>query len=260
MNYRFVKLRQSTEEIEGQKNTYTLDVVGGSLKSSPATPLAIIPDASHTGKKIGIMFSVNKENAPDKVVVKRILDCLRVKDAKQYSSEYDRFKELSEQTQNEDKETMDRYSMIFFQLHDDRGNVINDYDILLLGSKKYNPNKLPRGFFMDRQRNRANGNRLAYYVDCMKMLNIKDKCFGFRIIARPSEGFSHYRKAEFRSDQIGLGKLLMPNQILYVDIELKRYVDKNVFRLLRRKDFDPKKGGKEKMGFKKIEPAGKDVS
>ncbi len=260
MNYRFVKLRQSTTEIKGQKKTYTLEVVGGRAKSSPATPIAIIPDASHTGKKLGIMFSVNRENAHDKEVVKRILDCLQVKDAKQYSSVYDRFKELSKQTQDGDRETKDQYSMVFFQLHDDRGNIINDYDILLLGSKKYSPDELPRGFFVDRQRNRVNGNRLTYYVDCLKMLNIKDGCFGFRIVARPSEGFSHYRKAEFRSDVIGLGKLLIPNQILYVDIELKRYVDKNVFRLFRRKDFDPKKGGKEQMGFKKIRPTGKEVS
>lgn len=256
LNYKFVRLRQSSKEIEGQKNTYALEVVGGSLKSSPSTPLAIISETSHTGKKYGIMYSVTKNNAEKKDVVKRILDCLHVKNKEQYSSAHDKFKKLSEKTQNEDKETKDRYSMIFFQLHDDRGNAINDYDILLLGSKNYDPNELQPGFFVDRQKNKVNGNQLTYYVDCMKMLNIKDGCFGFRIIARPSEGFSYYRKVEFRSDEISLGRLLIPNQILYVDIEIKRYVDENVFRLFRREDFSSKK---VPMRFKKIGHAGVDI-
>ncbi len=257
MNYRFVKLRESSKEIERQKNTYVLEVVGGSLKSSPPTPLAIIPKTSHTGKKYGIMYSVNKKNAEKKHIVKNILDCLQVKDTTQYSSVHGQFKTLSEETQNGDNETNDRYSMIFFRLHDDKGNAINDYDILLLGGKKYDPNELPPGFFVDRQQNRVNGNQLSYYIDCMKMLNIKDGCFGFRIIARPSEGFCHYRKVEFRSEEMKLDRLLIPNQILYVDIELKRYVDENVFRLFRRKDFSQKK---VPMKFKKIRQARKDIS
>lgn len=89
------------------------------------------------------------------------------------------------------------------------------------------------------------------------MMSIKDGVIGFRIIARPSEGFSYYTPAEFRSDGIPLGDLLKPNQTLYVDIELKRHVDQNVFRLLKRDDIKPI--GKEKSDFSGIEPAGKKV-
>ena len=257
MNYQFIRLRQSNTIIDAKKGICSLEIVKETSKIAPLTPIAIIPGASHTGEKMGIMFSVTKENASDKPVVKNILDCLQVNDAARYAAIYDSMEKLSKETQDKDDKTKDRYSMVFFRLRDDRGNTINDFDILLLGSKDYDPDKLKPGFFVDRQRNRVSASHLTYYVDHNKMMSITDGVIGFRIIARPSEGFSYYKPAEFRSDGIPLGELLKPNQTLYVDIELKRHVDQNVFRLLKRDDIKPI--GKEKSDFSGIEPAGKEV-
>lgn len=64
------------------------------------------------------------------------------------------------------------------------------------------------------------------------------------------QGNTSKETAEFRSNHFPLEELLKPNQTLYVDIELKRYVDQNVFRLLKRDDFKPK--GKEDRDFSGI--------
>ena len=63
------------------------------------------------------------------------------------------------------------------------------------------------------------------------MLKIKDGKLGFRIIARPSEGFSYYTPGEFHSDDIPLENLIKDNETLLLDIVLKRHVDINTFRL-----------------------------
>ncbi|MEK7296999.1 MAG: hypothetical protein AAB069_03770, partial [Planctomycetota bacterium] len=254
MNYQFIRLRQSNTIIDAKEGVCSLEIVKETSKIAPLTPIAIIPGASHTGEKMGIMFSVTIANAFGKPVVKNILDCLQINDAARYTAIYDSMERQSKETQDNDDKTKDKYSMVFFRLHDDRGNTINDFDILLLGSKDYDPDKLESGFFVDRQRNRVSANHLTYYVDHNKMMCIKDGVIGFRIIARPSEGFSYYKPAEFRSDGIPLDDLLKPNQTLYVDIELKRHVDQNVFRLLKRDDIKPI--GKEKSDFSGIKPAG----
>lgn len=257
MNYQFVHLRQSDKIIDVAKGTCSLEIVGDKPKLAPLTPLAIIPGASHTGEKMGIMFSVTTANASTKPVVKNILDCLQINDATGYAAIYGSMEKLSKETQDNDAKTKDKYSMVFFRLRDDRGNTISDFDILLLGSNDYDPDKLESGFFVDRQRNQVSANHLAYYVDHNKMMSIKDGVIGFRIVARPSEGFSYYKPAEFRSGGMPLGDLLKPNQTLYVDIELKRHVDQNVFRLLKRADIQPI--GKEKSDFSELDPAGNEV-
>jgi hypothetical protein len=103
---------------------------------------------------------------------------------------------------------------------------------------------------MDRQMN-AVTNSLVYYLNVDKMNEIKDSLFGIRIIARPSSGFSYYFAGEFRSDGVSNTDIILPNQTTYVDITLKRQVDKNVFR------FDP--ADQPRSSFKKVKPAGERI-
>ncbi|MEK6737376.1 MAG: hypothetical protein AABY74_01770, partial [Planctomycetota bacterium] len=134
MNYQFIRLRQSNTIIDAKEGVCSLEIVKETSKIAPLTPIAIIPGASHTGEKMGIMFSVTIANAFGKPVVKNILDCLQINDAARYAALYDSMEKLSKETQDNDDKTKDKYSMVFFRLHDDRGNTINDFDILLLGS------------------------------------------------------------------------------------------------------------------------------
>ncbi len=144
-----------------------------------------------------------------------------------------------------------RYTMFVFYIHDDRDSAVNDYDLFLLGGKEYEEDSLPKGFFVDRQRNKIDQNCLTYNLNSTKMMAIKDDCLGFRVVARPSEGFSYYTKGEFRSENISVKGILKDNQTTFVEIELKRHVDINVFRLEKLED----RSGK----FDEIPPQKKDI-
>jgi hypothetical protein len=139
--------------------------------------------------------------------------------------------------------------MLVFRIQDDQGNTFSkdDYDILLLGGKNYQPNTMPKSFLRDRQMNGKTSN-LVFYIDVDQFHQIKDSQFGIRVIARPQKGFSYYQWAEFRSDGVSLTDIVAPNQTTYVDITLMRCVDKNVFRFAR---------GDEKRGsFKGVKADG----
>ena len=80
---------------------------------------------------------------------------------------------------------------------------------------------------------------------------IRDGLWGVRIVARPTSGFSHYAAAEFRSDGTKVRNIVTPNQTTYVDVTLRRIVDKNVFRFDRA---DHPSGS-----FKRARPSGEET-
>jgi len=55
--------------------------------------------------------------------------------------------------------------------------------------------------------------------------------FGFKITARPAEGFAYYTVAEHQGTFAGLRRYFEPNQTLMVEVELKRHVVEGVFQL-----------------------------
>lgn len=224
MNYRVVTLKQNSETVRKQPMTYGLEVER--IDSSEATALAVVPEASHSGTKIGIMTSIKEANRGDKPVVDIVLNCLSTETVQDYNSRADAMRGVTAATQAGDDD-MSRYGMLVFQVSDDRGEILDDYDLLLLGNR-YRPNALPKGFFVDKQMNKRTG-RLTYYVDA-DLLVSDLKQIGFRVTARPERGFSHYAAGEFRSEDLPLTELIKPNQTLYVNIVLKRRVAKNVLR------------------------------
>jgi len=181
-------------------------------------------------------------------VVHDILKCFQVASAADYQARADEFDQLTMQQQANG----DRFCMVVFNVRDDQGERIgeNDYDLFLLAGSKYQPHKLPKGFFKDRQMN-DKSSRLVYYLDADKMAGIKDG-FGIRIVARPSAGFSYYCVAEFHSDEIPLSSILKANQATYVNITLHRFVDEEVFR------FDPASDGR--VNFKRRKPSGNPIN
>jgi hypothetical protein len=164
-----------------------------------------------------------------------IWDCLSVTS----NSEYEELIRLFEVKNNQVQGDNDQFTMLAFRIRDDRGNLVDDYDMLLLADKNYEPDKLPVGFYQDRQFNKDSG-VLIYYINYTKMT--EEKHAGFRINARPDEGFSYYLPIEFRSNGYSIRDILKPNQTLLVDVTLKRMVDKELFRLeglseVQEKDF-----------------------
>jgi hypothetical protein len=131
-----------------------------------------------------------------------------------------------------------RYCMLVIRLVDDRNNNLSDYDVLFTAGPNYDPNHLPPGFFVDRQRNRLSPGKLTYYIDYDVMNDWFGRPelagrFGVRITARPAEGFAYYAVAEHRGTLADLGRYFEPNQTLMVEVELRRRVTEGIFRLTR---------------------------
>ncbi len=258
LNYTMLSLREGPEEVEsvphGADEPFTvqlLEPVGG-IRRPPAGPLGVIPRASHSGDNIGIMKSVTPGRAAQKPVVDEILRCLGVGDGARYQQRLEELAELTQVTQARDQHSKrHRYNMLVFRIRDNEGNPIDDFDMFLLAGAEYRPDQLPKGFFVDRQRNPRDPNRLVYYIDHDVLTRIRDQRLGIRVIARPRESsdprdrhFTYYRPVEFRTDGETLEGVLRPNETIYVDIEITRRVDKQVFRLDRgdtpRQPFDDK--------------------
>lgn len=237
MNYSFFALKQSDEVLNEEPFTTRLIYDEQKpLRTSTPVPIGVYRKYSHSGGTKGIMFSVEKSPGVLQPVVADIVKCLQIENSDDYQQRSEQLAQLTktEQQLHHEEAGVERYAMLIFHIHDDQGNHFShdDYDILLLGGSDYQPHELPKGFFIDRQMNRTTSN-LVYYIDADRMQNINDGMFGIRVVAQPDSGFARYCMAEFRSDGVSLGDVLVANQTTYVDITVNRCVDKNVFRFAR---------------------------
>lgn len=255
MDYQYVSLKQNVSAPTPGRDASFLLELNGKLRGSKPVSLGVYSNYSHSGDTMGIMRSAPADGHNQVVV--DILNCLKVSNKDAYDSRSHELKQFTKQQQQmvrqEDNKPIGRYCMLVFNVRDDQGEQIkeNDFDLFLLAGNDYRPERLPRGFFIDRQMNSKTG-RLVYYLDADKMKNVADGKIGFRVVARPDEGFSYYREAEFQSDGTSLEKVIQPNETTYVDIVLHRFVDENVFR------FDPAGDGPD--NFKRLKPSGNPLS
>jgi hypothetical protein len=240
MNYGLIRLEQEKDEFKMIKDD-----------RAARAALGVLPGRSHSGGKIGILGSVRADDDGSHPTVKWTLRCLEVGSAADYDQLIKELDDLTAKTQHEEHEDevkklflfertffTDRYCMMVFKLCDDRENSLVDYDVVFTAGPKYDPNHLPPGFFVDRQRNLLNPGKLTYYIDYDKMNEWLSKPelegkFGVRIGARPSEGFAYYTVAEHQGTFAGLKKYFAPNQTLMIEVQLKRQVVEGVFRLTK---------------------------
>ncbi|HUK34172.1 MAG TPA: hypothetical protein VLV86_09695, partial [Vicinamibacterales bacterium] len=142
---------------------------------APETAFAILPGRSHSGETMGILRSIG--TATVHPTVSAILRCLRVETAADYEAVRQEFAALTTQTVEAErverhehillKDTYtihDQRSMVIVRILDDRGHVVDDFDLLLLGQDN-SPDRLPPGFFADRQRNTRNRGTLTYFLN-----------------------------------------------------------------------------------------------
>ncbi len=240
MNYGFVRLLQHGGKIIIEKR-----------KQLEKYAYGVLPGLSHSDNDMGIMRSINAENGRTHPTVIWILKCLSVNSSSSYSSVTKELNVLTEKTQIDERSRKtkelflferefitSRYCMLVFRIEDDRGNKLSEYNILFTAGPNYDVNHLPEGFFVDRQCNKLNPGKLTYYVDYDKMAEwfakpeLQNK-FGFRIVARPGEGYAYYNVAEHRGNFNSLKQYFAPNQTLMVDIRLTRHVTEGVFRLTK---------------------------
>lgn len=228
LNYQIIVLKQDCNAdiinaiIDGTTiEAYPLKIENVRVPSKCA--FDVIKSASHSGDKFGIMKSV-KKNKVTKPVVNSILESLKVSTF----AEYEELSSIMIRRNVDVQSKNDRHLMFVFNVQDNYGNDILDYDMILLAGNSYEPSKLPKGFFVDRQINTESGN-LIYYLNYDKLKDIKDKKLGIRIIARPNEGFAFYLPAEFHLNDIDLNTFLKPNETIMIDVILERKISSNTF-------------------------------
>ncbi len=254
----------------------------GKYQRAPESALRILAGKSHSGEKIGVMRSVAEsvsDTASDETL-QTILSCIKVNSKQDYLKVCQQFTLETEAVQKAELlETEkhfliddtnfihDKYSMLIFRVRDDAGHAITDYDLILTAGAEADPNHLPKGFFVDRQRNQNNPETISYFFDhdvmkgCEAVKDAKGKVLrpalpgadmlGFKIIARPDSGFVYYLPCEIEASQEMLASALHRNSTTLIDIRLRRVVKKEVFRngpataLTDRLDFSKAVPGKE---------------
>ena len=238
MNYGLIRMEQAGQSLKLIKDS-----------RSEKTALGILPGRSHSGATLGILGSVKPDDDGSHPTVQWVLRCLEVGSAAAYSRLVKDLADLTAKTQEDEhvekvKELFvfertfvtNRYCMLVIRLSDDRGNSLSDYDVLFTAGPDYDPNHLPPGFFVDRQRNLRNPGKLTYYIDYDVMNDWLSRPelagkFGVRITARPGNGYAYYTVAEHRGTFAALKRYFEPNQTLMVDVALQRHVVEGVFRL-----------------------------
>jgi hypothetical protein len=190
--------------------------------------------------------------------VSEILQCLKVNSAQDYQARVQSLETLTATTQQRTK----RFINLVFVLTDDQGHAVTDYDVIFLAGPDRDPKGFKKGFFLDKQKNAANPNHIVFYVnyDVIAKTNLT----GFRVIARPSEGFSFYHAVEYRVESSVVDSFLHPNETLYIEVELRRRVDQGVFLFDEASDPKLRKEGvifksETRYDFTHQKPTGKEV-
>ncbi|WP_418642325.1 esterase/lipase family protein [Vibrio chaetopteri] len=261
MNYSIAKFVETEERAEVKHAEDDLPVsllsLEGAVQRPQAVPLGVVPKASHSGKSKGIMRSVLSPTS-SKPQVSEILQCLKVNSAQDYQARVQSLETLTATTQQRTK----RFINLVFVLTDDQGHAVTDYDVIFLAGPDRDPKGFKKGFFLDKQKNAANPNHIVFYVnyDVIAKTNLT----GFRVIARPSEGFSFYHAVEYRVESSVVDSFLHPNETLYIEVELRRRVDQGVFFFDEASDPKLRKEGvifksETRYDFTHQKPTGKEV-
>lgn len=214
---------------------------------APRTAFKLVPGRSHSGPRMGILGAVDPEadasGEPD-ATADAVSACLEVSNEGQYAALCERFDAENRVTEARERVESSRIAllsreyvhsprcMVVFRVQDERGDAVADFDLVLLapnGKGKLDPNALPRGFFVDRQKNSRHPGTLTYFLDHEAMATTER--LGLRIVPRPSDGFVHYAEARFESGTERLAEVLLPHRTALVDVRLRRIVHEGTFRL-----------------------------
>ncbi len=261
LNSRCIKLIQQKPRKKGRQ-WLAPELEFSELTQAPQTALRVLTGKSHSGKKMGIMRSVTKKmnDKKSQELISAILDCLKVSSKTQYKALVKHFSLATQTVQEQEKVEVDshfflsdtyffhdRYAMVIFNIHDQQGYAISDFDLILTAGARSDPNHLPRGFFVDKQRNQKHPNTITYYFNYDVMKGTREirseegqilrqstlgaDMLGIKVIPRPVEGFVHYLPCEISASRDLLDNVLQPNSTTMIDICLQRVLSSNIMHL-----------------------------
>ena len=262
LNYTYARLIQQMPLTDKKSNSgFSAPALKvDAVEIAPAVPMAVIPGVCHSDTRMGIMRSIPADNAPHPTVT-AILQCLRVDSMKAYASAFDALRvqtaEVQQRQRVEDRSAIgpfdhqvivDPCSMVVFRVRDDQGHVIRDFDIVLTAGADGNPNHLPPGFLIDRQRNHLDTGTITFYINHARMTGAPEviykgkqlrpalpgcRSLGLQVIPYPQDGFVMYQPATLTASAEILANFIKPNQTTVVDIVMRRIVREGVYRLTR---------------------------
>lgn len=284
---RYIQLSQPAPEKTSSNKLITKDFEITDFSDAPKTPLRIVTNKSHSGEKMGILRSVKRNVAEDESseLIEAIQNCINVKSQADYDALYEQFESETaivqefEQVETEDRLLFkpryfihDKYTMVIFRVTDHEGHAVTDYDLLITAGEDSDPNHLPAGFFVDRQRNRVNPEIITYFLNFDVIHGTEAvidsngteirpaltgiHSLGLEIRPRPEDGFVRYLPCRIKATQDLFEKALKANCTTLIDIVLQRIVYTEVFELELLGDKMP--SGK-KASFKDVEP-GNDIA
>ncbi len=207
---------------------------GGKIKkdSIDGVPFLITPRTSHANEDYGIIGSIPLEGTHP--VLDAILSALDVGSKREYERVEAEFalRTLNLQSQETyfDGSVMDRYCQIVFRIRDNMGNNLNDYAVEFIDSSGRGDRFLS-GFFADHHKNQVNPENFVYYLSFDKAQGIPDGKLGFRVQSVPDTDLVSYEDFDFRGAYPEVRNILKPNQTTFVDIVMRRRLNKNIFRL-----------------------------
>jgi len=274
LNSQYLKLVQPSVQKDASGKYYSKEFKIESYITSPSTAMRIVTGKSHSGEDMGILRSVkaNNTDTASAETVNAIMNCIKVSNLKQYQVLTEKFNKETKQVQtNELLETdtqflllkrtfiHDQYSQVIFKVIDQENNPIYDYDLILTAGVNDDPNHLPQGFFVDRQKNRLNTETITYYFNYSIMAggpevkNSKNEVvrnampgaamLGIEIRPRPDDGFVKYVPCKIKANKELLQKALKPNSTTLIEIVLQRIISTNVFSLNKIETMPTKKQG-----------------
>jgi hypothetical protein len=276
LNATYVQLEQGTPQVAAgsmqPSTSIALDIKNS--RRAPRTAFALIPGRSHSGEDMGIIRSV-KNDRKRHPTVEAVLSCLRVSNRDEYLVVSDTFAAQNQRVREAERAEIisrsfipdaiyfhDSHAMTIFRIRDDHGYPIHDFDLTLIGKikRRSGPDFLPKGFFVDRQKNSCETGVLTYYFSYDAMTgspavpNPKDRQkpkdrqrllraelpgadgLGLEIAARPDEGFVRYVPAVLQVSKDVLREFMKADETTLVDIVLRRVVHEGLFRLSRTLD------------------------
>jgi hypothetical protein len=234
-------------------------LIVGEYKVASPSPFKILHRKSHSGDKMGIMRSVQREISDEsgKELVDVVFRCISVNTNEDYEKLTADFNSENKITQQELKVEVvknsfrdklyfhDRHSMIIFRIMDNEGKPLTDFDLVITGDDD-DPDQLPEGFFQDRQCNHVHPNTLTYYFNYDVMTGqteVRDPAsaivrkavkplskLGFNILVRPLNGFVRYQPCKIAGSKQLFEKVIRPNCTTLIDIRLKRVISDENFR------------------------------
>jgi len=248
----------------------------GQSATAPPTAFRLIPGVAHTGDDIGIIAGVAADDTNHPTVV-AVMRCLKVASRDDYrrlstAFEAENDKIVEDERVEEGAVALglfhkhfmhDRTSMLVARVVDTAGYPVSDFDLLFTG-RKDDPNRMPVGFMVDRQRNSLVRNCVTFHVNYDLMAafdrardpNDKRRTlrasqggvrqFGVWLRPRPQIGFVHYREVGLPASAENLELLLRPMATTLLEIVLPRVVHEGVFLLTQ--DLSPHSFKKQTPG------------